>query len=490
MSAAAPIDERQSSLPGEGEILAGKYRVNRMLGEGGMGIVVAAHHLELDQPVAIKVLHENASNYADSSERFRREARVAAKIQSDHVTRILDVGQLPNGARYMVMEYLEGRDLGAELSQRGSFSFSAACRLMLEALDALERAHAVGIVHRDIKPENLFLARRPDGSLRLKVLDFGISKQMGEADELSLTKTSEWIGTPLYMSPEQMVSPRLADARSDIWSLGAVLYELISGRTPYEAESLPQLCSFLLTREPVDIRSHHPGIPHELAEIIMGCLQRDVSLRIQSAAALAQALAPFSKAITCSGNYSALIARSEAVSEAITTSQVRAVDEQSIAPSEGARLTRTSTNPFISQTLVSPLVESRSILKTVIPILSSVFFVVAAVFLLTRMFAGDPHAQSSAPVVATAPAIVSSPPATLSEPETEKKSVPAVQTPPSPANEPTAQEPGQLQSADIARPPTSLAAEPAREQLRSPPVSKSPSTPMVVEEFADFGGRR
>ncbi|HSC85794.1 MAG TPA: serine/threonine-protein kinase [Polyangiaceae bacterium] len=279
-----------------GEIFAGKYRIDRVLGEGGMGVVVAAHHLELDQTVAIKFLLDSMKDGSrEGAERFRREARAAAKIQSDHVVRVLDVGVLDSGERYMVMEYMDGRDLSDELQAVGSMSVPVAAGYILEALDAIAHAHVVGIVHRDLKPANLFLARRPDGSARIKVLDFGISKTFGQssASELSLTKTSSWMGSPLYMSPEQMQSARDVDQRADIWSLGAILYELLTGRPPYLAESLPQLCNMLLTTDPEDVRLLRPDLPPELGTVIMRCLSRNVATRVQDAGELARALAPF-----------------------------------------------------------------------------------------------------------------------------------------------------------------------------------------------------
>lgn len=286
-----------------GETLAQKYRIERIIGEGGMGVVVAAHHLELDQPVAIKFLLEGVSDHDEGAERFRREARAAAKIHSDNVVRVLDVGVLSDGIRYMVMEYLEGRDLAEELAERGSLPVGVSCGIILEALDAVAHAHAVGIVHRDLKPANLYLARRPDGSRRVKVLDFGISKSVGlaTADQLSLTKTSAWIGSPLYMAPEQMQSARDVDSRADIWSIGAILYELISGHPPYEAESLPQLCNLLITTDPLPIEQRVSTVPSELSAVIMACLVRDPEKRTQTAAELAQGLARYATTATGSG---------------------------------------------------------------------------------------------------------------------------------------------------------------------------------------------
>lgn len=275
-----------------GEVLADKYRIDRVLGEGGMGVVVAAHHLELDQPVAIKFLLDNLATSEEGAERFRREARAAAKIQSDHVVRVLDVGLLPNGTRYMVMEYLDGHDLSEELQRSGPLGVERAVAYVLEALDAVGQAHAAGIVHRDLKPANLFLARRADGSSRVKVLDFGISKSMstGSVEQLSLTRTSAWMGSPLYMAPEQMQSARDVDGRADIWSIGAILYELIAGQPPYQAESLPQLCNLLLTSDPAPLSSVRPDVPAAVNDVVMRCLSRDITRRWQNVPELTAAL--------------------------------------------------------------------------------------------------------------------------------------------------------------------------------------------------------
>lgn len=283
-----------------GEVFADKYRVDRVLGEGGMGVVVAAHHLELDQPVAIKFLLDDLAANEEGAARFRREARAAAKIQSDHVVRVLDVGVLDGGERYMVMEYLEGCDLAEELAEKRKLPIGIAAGIILEAIDAVGHAHSVGIVHRDLKPANLYLAERPDGSRRVKVLDFGISKSIGSstAEELSLTKTSAWIGSPLYMAPEQMQSARDVDHRADIWSLGAILYEMIAGRPPYEAESLPQLCNLLITTDPQPIQALVPTIPEGLATAVMSCLVRDREKRTRSTRELGRALIAFATSIT------------------------------------------------------------------------------------------------------------------------------------------------------------------------------------------------
>jgi len=209
-----------------GDVVAGKYRVDRPLGAGGMGVVVAATHVELDRPVAIKVLLSGAAKDPDVVARFSREARAAAKIRSEHVARVLDVGLLPSGLPFMVMEYLEGEDLAWRLTQQACLPLPEIAQYVLEACEALAEAHAAGIIHRDLKPANLFLATRPDRSRIVKLLDFGISKSpVGAAG--AVTSTQAVMGSPVYMSPEQLVSAKNVDARSDVWSLGVVLYEAV-----------------------------------------------------------------------------------------------------------------------------------------------------------------------------------------------------------------------------------------------------------------------
>lgn len=304
-----------------GEVFADKYRVDGVLGEGGMGLVMYAQHLELDQRVAVKFLLNDPFASEEGAERFRREARAAAKIQSDHVVRVLDVGVLDSGIRYMVMEYLDGRDLAEELAEKKIFPIGVAAGFLVEAIDAVAHAHAVGIIHRDLKPANLFLTRRRDGGKRIKVLDFGISKAVGLATtpELSLTKTSAWIGSPLYMAPEQMESARDVDERADIWSLGAILYELVSGRTPYQADSLPHLCNLLLTQNPQPIKEICPEVPDAMADAIMGCLVRDPKARTQKVLDLARALAPFATSITGSSMRPSILMHLDAASQTVHT---------------------------------------------------------------------------------------------------------------------------------------------------------------------------
>ena len=319
------------NLPGENEIIAGKYRVERIIGRVGMGIVVAAWHLELDQRVALKFLMPELAERGESAERFRREARAAARIKSEHVVRVLDVGNWEGNAPYMVMEYLDGRDLSAELEERGTLAIRECVDYLLQAIEAVAEAHALGIVHRDLKPENLFLARRVDGSRSVKVLDFGISKTivLGSSDERSLTRTANIMGSPFYMSPEQMRTPRDVDARSDIWALGAILYDLLTGRPPYVAETIPQLCTMLLESDPKPLLELRPDADPELGRVVARCLAKDTAARWGSVVDLAYALLPF-------GSRSSKI-HVERAGRVLATSGVRVPPESSIHSSEPPR---------------------------------------------------------------------------------------------------------------------------------------------------------
>lgn len=285
------------SLPiAEGTVVAGKYRVERVLGRGGMGVVFSAWHLELDQRIALKFLSEELAENLDATERFRREARAVAQIKSEHVVRVLDVGILGEKIPYLVMEYLEGQDLEEEVTQRGRLPIAEVIDYTLQAIEAVAEAHAAGIVHRDLKPGNLFLLSRRDGTRMIKVLDFGISKALAggsSSEQLALTATASLIGSPLYMSPEQMQSPRRVDQRTDIWSLGAIVYRALSGQPPYPAETIAQLCTMVLSSQPTPLSELRPEVPPGLQEAVAGCLERDLEKRIQNVSQLATALAPF-----------------------------------------------------------------------------------------------------------------------------------------------------------------------------------------------------
>ena len=279
-----------------GDVISGRYRIDRLLGAGSMGFVVGAWHLELDQPVALKLLNPDIFEQGEAAARFRRECRAAARVKSEHVCRVIDVGSLDQGAPYMVMELLEGNNLEEELLKRGALPVPEAVGYILEAVEALAEAHAAGIVHRDLKPANLFIARRADRSRLLKVLDFGISKSMIDSHgpgDMSLTRTGVIIGSPLYMSPEQMRSTKDADTLSDIWALGAILFQLVTGRPPYEGESIPELCAKLFSEDAPPPSAVHAGLPAGLDYVLHRALARDPTKRYQNVAELGAALVDF-----------------------------------------------------------------------------------------------------------------------------------------------------------------------------------------------------
>jgi serine/threonine protein kinase len=277
-----------------GAVIGGKYEVSRLLGSGGMAFVVAAKHLELDETVALKFLRSEFLSNRDLVACFVREARAAVKIKSEHVARVLDVGALPYGAPFIVMEYLDGRDLAALLREEGTPPVDGAAEYVMQACEALAAAHAIGIVHRDIKPENLFLVHRAEGTDLIKVLDFGISKLLrGSAVDRSGLNVTAAMGTPLYMSPEQIRGARDLDARADIWSLGCVLFELFTGHPPFAAPSIMMLAATILEQPTPLLRGQRVDLPAGLEAVVGRCLEKDPSRRFQDVAELAGALHPF-----------------------------------------------------------------------------------------------------------------------------------------------------------------------------------------------------
>lgn len=275
-----------------GALLANKYRVERVLGQGGMGYVVEARHITLDERVALKFLLPEYAKHPEASARFLREARAAVKIKSEHVARVSDVGTMDSGAPYMVMEFLDGADLAHTLQRRGVLSVEDALDYILQACDAIAEAHSYGIVHRDLKPANLFLAQRRDGSPLVKVLDFGISKVIG-GGEHALTKTTTAMGSALYMSPEQMQETKGVDQRTDVYSMGIALFELLAGRQPFYAETLPALVAEVLTGVPTPLTSYRPDIPGDLGHRLERAYERDKNKRYQSISEFAMAIAPY-----------------------------------------------------------------------------------------------------------------------------------------------------------------------------------------------------
>jgi serine/threonine-protein kinase len=284
--------------PKPGDVLRGKYRVERVLGSGGMGTVLLATHLKMAQQVAVKVLLPDARKVQDVVARFAREARAASKLKSEHAVRILDVDENEAGEPFFVMEYLEGKDLHALVERDGALPVEQAITYVLQACEGLAEAHAAGIVHRDLKPANLFLTKRTDGSPLVKILDFGISKAVEvEAPGTELVTAPETVmGSPSYMSPEQLRNAATVDARTDIWALGIVLHQLLTGALPFAATGIAALAARIAADPPARVRDKRADIPEELEDVILKCLEKDPSARFADVAELARALAPFAPA--------------------------------------------------------------------------------------------------------------------------------------------------------------------------------------------------
>ncbi len=272
-----------------GDLVLGKYRVERVLGRGGMGIVLAARHIELGELFAIKLLLPNTLGQPGAVERFVREARATVRLKSEHVARVVDVGRLEMGVPYMVMEHLDGLDLAAVLRSRSPLPLEEAAVYVLQACEAISEAHAAGIVHRDIKPANLFLTRRANGDPCIKVLDFGISKCQ-DGGELDLTQEGHLLGSPQYISPERMSRGASADGRCDVWSMGVVLYRLVTGNLPFRGQTVYEIISSVQRDDPPPPSVVIPGLPPELDAVLGRALQKAPALRFQSIEELTEAL--------------------------------------------------------------------------------------------------------------------------------------------------------------------------------------------------------
>ena len=286
------VDDHQPYALAPGDVVADRYRIDQVVGAGAMGVVFAVTDLELGRRVALKVPVAPLEFQPEIEQRLLEEARLAAQLKSGHVANVLDVSRLSTGAPFVTMELLEGESLERMLARVGHVSVPEAVHFVLEACVALAEVHALGIVHRDVKPDNLFLASELDGTVRLKLLDFGVSSFA--LRQHTCTQASP-VGTPLYMAPEQIESPQSCDVRSDIWSLGAVLYELLVGHPPFDADTIGHVLFKTLTTDAPAIRERRQDIPERLEAAVLRCLARDPALRFQNVVELARELASFGR---------------------------------------------------------------------------------------------------------------------------------------------------------------------------------------------------
>ena len=288
---AAPEHPNPHPLP-EGTVLIGKYRIEKRVGRGGMADVYRARHEVLQQEVAIKVLAPELTEQAEIKSRFLNEARAAARLRNEHVAAVMDVETAEDGTPFIVLEFLEGEVLEAVLEKRGPVPPKDAVDWVLQALEAVAHAHAEKIIHRDLKPANLFLTKKHDGTLVIKVLDFGLSKITSGLQGAVATKTTAMIGSPAFMSPEQLRSAKSVDVRADVWSLGVVLFHLVTGKYPFHGETDGEIFAAILEHPPATLRSIRPELPEELERVCAKGFARDLGARYQNVAELALALGP------------------------------------------------------------------------------------------------------------------------------------------------------------------------------------------------------
>jgi serine/threonine-protein kinase len=269
-----------------GQIIDDKYRIVKLIGEGGMGAVFAGENLRIKRRVAIKVLHAATAADAESVARFEREAQAAGCIGNDHILEVLDLGSLPDGSRYMVMEFLDGQPLSDRIEQQGRLTPAQIYPLAKQTLEALRAAHGAGIIHRDLKPENIFILNEKAGQADyVKLIDFGISKfsPMGGDSAMRMTRTGAIMGTPYYMAPEQANGSRPVDARSDLYAIGVILYEAMTSRLPFEAETVNELLFKIVLSSPTPPLSWVPTLDPAFESIVLKGMAREAEDRFQTA---------------------------------------------------------------------------------------------------------------------------------------------------------------------------------------------------------------
>jgi serine/threonine protein kinase len=463
--------ERQPAaraLPVPGQVIAGKYAIVKVIGEGGMGVVFEATHLKLRQRVAVKMLLPGMLAHDIIVTRFEREARASAQLRNRHAVRVMDVDVTAEGLPYMVMELLDGHDLQVELDRRGRLPYAEAVDIVLQACSAMIAAHQIGIIHRDLKPANLFLAQEGDAheARTVKVLDFGISKVQADGDA-KLTVADSVIGTAMYMSPEQVRSSENVDARSDIWSLGIILFELLAGRPPWIGTPT-QLAAAVVSEDAPDVRTHVADVPAEIATIIATALRRDPSRRFGDVKQLALSLAPFAPASgagrilaesllhASSGKWPRVSIRPAPLEEARTIVQAAAVSESRMGG------TGPGTTPGWSQHDSPPLRHRTVLVGFLVAFVIGLLVVGGSAVAFLRWGARGARDRSA---TAAAPAPVTRVPA---------PSTPAVEVPVAIAAAPSAS----------AAPPESATRARAGTSRKTPPPAAAPGTATATARAA------
>ena len=392
--------------PREGDVVADKYRLEALIGSGAMGRVFRARHLLLGHAVALKFLHESIER-DDLRSRFTREAQSTMAIRSEHVVQVFDFGFLPSQTPYIVLEYLEGQDLRALLRERGALPVQRAVDLILQVCAGLAAAHAAGIVHRDLKPQNLFLVHRAGGMPVIKILDFGVSKVESRSQSAhELTATDALIGSPAYVSPEQIRDARNVDERADIWSLGIVLYMLLGGDKPFAGETVAALCASIVVDPPRPLRDRTPAVPAALEDVIFRCLEKRRDQRMPNVSALADALEPFA---STAGKASAELTRSTYVPRAIATTAAPTATPVSVLDATDATMTATATEAARAARGPSDTERAAHTRKRTVSMLVLVVSVTASAAWLSSRFRAP---EQSAAAAASTPTPTSTPTST------------------------------------------------------------------------------
>ena len=364
----APADPPKPLAPGD--MLDGRYRIDCYLGGGGMASVYRATHVVLEQAVAIKIISARIRELPGMAQRFLREAKAATHLKSEHVARVSDVGTMADGAPYMVMEYLDGRDLDAIVDSGEDLPVEEAVDYVLQACEALAEVHGLGIVHRDLKPANLFLTRGADGLPCVKLIDFGISRTdtpLSGKNLVALTQPDTVMGSPRYMAPEQMESASTADSRSDIYGIGAVLYELLTHAAPHEGETFLDIYAAATLAPPAAPSTLRAEVPAELDEVVLRCLRVDPNERYVDIAELALALAPF-------GPHGS-IARADGIARILEAARARTRDgsasHEAVASTNDSRVHRRASS---SAHMVKKRRLRRAMIATAVLVLAGVVF--------------------------------------------------------------------------------------------------------------------